>query len=289
MKKREKIMTKISMEVIKVLREQTGVGLTKCKEALEASNGDLDQAILYLRKMGLASASKKESRETKEGTISIKSDDQGIALIEVNVETDFVANNEKFRSFVETLCKELLVCKVTDVSQFLNTTYSQDVSLTIDQLKALSMQSLGENIQVKRLLYIKKEDSSSYGIYSHGGGKVVSLVTISGSAKEEGLAKDFAMHVAASSPLYISEEMVPESIIQQEREVALNQVKGKPEAVIEKIVSGKLTAFFAENCLLDQQFIKDPSKRIKEILEEESKATESNLSITSFLRWKVGE
>lgn len=282
-------MTKISMEVIKVLREQTGVGLTKCKEALEVSNGDLDQAILYLRKMGLASAGKKESRETKEGTIGVTSDNSGIALIEVNVETDFVANNQKFRSLVEDLCKELLLNKATDVSQFLNATYSQDPSLTIDQLKALFIQSLGENIQIKRLLYIKKEQSYSYGIYSHSGGKVVSLITISGSNKEESLAKDFAMHVAATSPLYISESTVPESVIQQEKEIAFNQVKDKPKAVIEKIVSGKLTAFFTENCLLDQQFIKDPSKSIKEILKEKSNNLEEALNITSFLRWKVGE
>lgn len=282
-------MTKVSMEVIKILREQTGVGLTRCKEALEASNGDLDQAILYLRKMGLASAGKKESRETKEGTIGVASDHYGIALIEVNVETDFVANNKKFRGLVEDLCKELLLNKATDVSQFLNATYSQDSSLTIDQLKALFIQSLGENIQVKRLLYIKKEPSHSYGIYSHSGGKVVSLVTISGSNKEESLARDFAMHVAATSPLYVSESMVPESVIQQEREIAFNQVKNKPNAVIEKIVAGKLAAFFVENCLLDQQFIKDPSKSIKEILKEKSNNLEETLNITSFLRWKVGE
>lgn len=283
-------MTKVSMEVIKALREQTGVGLTKCKEALEASNGNLEQAILYLRKIGLASAGKKESRETKEGIIGVKSNERGIALIEVDVETDFVANNEKFRNFVDDLCQEIFINKITDVSQFLEATYSKDSSLTIDQLKALSIQSLGENIQIKRLFYVKKDLSSeSYGVYSHSGGKVVSLVTISGSNKEEALAKDVAMHVVASSPLYLSSAAVPEATIQQEREVALNQIKNKPEAVIEKIIAGKLSAFFAENCLLEQQFIKDSSKTVTEVLQERSKEIGVNLNITLCLRWKVGE
>lgn len=283
-------MTKVSMEVIKALREQTAVGLTKCKEALEASNGNLEQAILYLRKIGLASAGKKESRETKEGTISIKSDEHGIALIEVNVETDFVANNEKFHNFVDDLCQEILINKTTDVSQFLEATYSKDPSLTIDQLKALFIQSLGENIQIKRLFYVKKDPfSNSYGIYSHSGGKIVSLVVISGSNKEELLAKDVAMHVAASSPFYLSSDVIPEIVIQQERDVALNQIKDKPEAVIEKIVAGKLSAFFAENCLLEQQFIKDSSKNVQKVLQERNKEIGVNLNITLYLRWKVGE
>ncbi|EPJ32390.1 translation elongation factor Ts, partial [Chlamydia psittaci 06-1683] len=140
-------MSNFSMEALKLLRQQTGVGLTKCKEALAECNGNLEEAVVYLRKLGLASASKKEHRETKEGVIAAKSDSRGTAVVEVNVETDFVANNAVFRTFVDGLVEDVLNHKVDNVDALLQLPSSQDTSLTVDELRAVTMQTVGENIR----------------------------------------------------------------------------------------------------------------------------------------------
>ncbi|WP_348663557.1 translation elongation factor Ts [Chlamydia vaughanii] len=281
-------MSNFSMETLKILRQQTGVGLTKCKEALAECNGNLEDAVVYLRKLGLASASKKEHRETKEGVIIAKSDARGTAVVEVNVETDFVANNAVFRSFVDSLVEDVLNHKVNNVEALLQLPASQDASLTVDELRAVTMQTVGENIRINRVTYLPKASDESVGIYSHGNGKAVSVTVISGSADNESLAKDISMHIVAAQPQFLSKESVPEEILEREKEVISSQTQGKPQAVIDKIVSGKLGTFFQDVCLLEQAFIKNPDVTIQGLINEAKKASGNAVEVKEFILWKIG-
>lgn len=281
-------MSLFSMETLKALRQQTGVGLTKCKEALEACKGDLEAAVVYLRKLGLASAGKKDHRETKEGIIAAKSDARGTAIVEVNVETDFVANNAVFRTFVQGLVEDVLNSKADSVEALSQQKSSQDSSLTVDELRAVTMQMVGENIRIQRVHYYPASSEQSVGIYSHGNGKTVSLVWISGCSHQEPLAKDIAMHVVAAQPQFLSKETVPQDVLDREKDVISSQTTGKPQAIIDKIVSGKLNTFFQESCLLEQAFIKDPDKTVRSLIEDAQKEMGREIRVEKFVVWKIG-
>jgi elongation factor Ts len=282
-------MATITADMIKVLRERTGVGMGKCKEALESVGGDMEKAIDHLRKLGIASAVKKEGRETKEGVVAAKEDAHHLAMIEVNSETDFVAQNEKFKTLVAHLLEDALKHNPKDVEAFMNTSSSHDSSLTIDAYRALVMQSLGENIKVKRLHIMKKEHEASYGIYSHMGGKILCVVEILGAPGMETLAREIAMHVAAESPDYLDSHHIPQDVIQREKDIAASQVVGKPAQIADKIIEGKLKSFFDQVCLLNQKFIKNTAISISELLAEEGKKHGKTLSIKRYMRWTVGE
>ncbi|SYX08537.1 Elongation factor Ts,elongation factor Ts,Translation elongation factor Ts,translation elongation factor Ts,Elongation factor TS [Chlamydia poikilotherma] len=281
-------MSNFSMETLKLLRQQTGVGLTKCKEALAECNGNLEEAVVHLRKLGLASASKKEHRETKEGVIAAKSDVRGTAVVEVNVETDFVANNSVFRSFVDGLIEDVLNHKVNNVDALLQLPSSQDSSLTVDGLRAVTMQTVGENIRINRIKYVPKATEESVGIYSHGNGKAVSVTVLSGVADKENLAKDISMHIVAAQPLFLNKESVPTDALEREKEVISSQIQGKPQAVIDKIISGKLGTFFQDVCLLEQAFIKNPDITIQGLVDNASKTSGNSVEVKEFILWKIG-
>lgn len=278
----------ITPALVKELRDRTGIGLGKCKEALEEAQGDIELAIANLRKKGMATAVKKEGRETKEGIIKTKETENSIALVEANAETDFVVRNEKFQEFTDNLVQEIVKQAPIAVEEFLKMKYSQDPKLTIDEYRSLLVQTLGENIQIRRLALFHKKKNSSIGVYSHSGGKLVSLVEIEGSTTEEDLAKDIAMHVAAESPEYLSSQEIPERVLSHEREIAAEQVKGKPANIMDKIVEGKLKAFFDQVCLIHQHYVKDPQITIQQLVEKRGKEVGKTLKITQFLRWKVG-
>jgi elongation factor Ts len=282
------MVMKITPEMVKELRERTGVGMGKCKEALDHSQGDMEKAIDFLRKSGMASAVKKEGRETKEGVIGIGESADAVALVEVNSETDFVAQNDKFRQFVKDVASEVAETKPASLESFLAQKYRKDPSITIDQYRSLVIQSLGENIQVKRLQVLPKSDQTSVGLYSHMGGKIVTFVEIEGGEGMESLAKEIAMHVAAESPDYLKPEEVPSDVRAREDEIARSQVKGKPENIIDKIVEGKLKAFYDQVCLLGQKFVKDNSLTIAELVAKEGKRVGKPLAIRRFLRWRIG-
>lgn len=282
-------MATITADMIKVLRERTGVGMGKCKEALEQCNGDMEKAIDHLRKLGIASAVKKEGRETKEGLVAAKEDANSVALIEVNSETDFVAQNEKFKTLVAQMLDDSLKAQPKDLETFMNQNTSHDASLTQDMYRALVMQSLGENIKVKRLDLMKKADDASYGIYSHMGGKILCIVEILGAKGLESLAREIAMHVAAESPEFLDAESVPQDVIAREKEIAATQVAGKPAQIADKIIEGKLKAYYDQVCLLNQKFIKNNALSITELLQEEGKKCGKPLSIKRYVRWNVGE
>jgi elongation factor Ts len=279
---------KVTAEMVKELRDRTGVSMGKCKEALDKAEGDMDAAIDFLRKSGMASAVKKEGRETKEGLIGAAEGKEAVALVEVNAETDFVTQNEKFKEFLKDIATEAADASVAALDVLMNRPYSKDSSITIDQYRALIMQSLGENIQVKRVFLLPKSSDTSIGIYSHMGGKIVVAVVLTGGSGQEALARDIAMHVAAESPEYLSREDVPAAVIAKEEEIASSQAQGKPENIVKKIVEGKVKTFCDETCLICQKYVKDNTVTVGEFVEKESKRLGKQLGIKAFYRWKIG-
>lgn len=282
-------MKEITADMIKVLRERTGVGMGKCKEALVLAEGDMEKAIDVLRKAGMAAAGKKEGRETKEGLILAAEDKQHLVLAEANAETDFVVQNDRFKHFLHDCVKQALETKPKSLSDFIQQPYYKDKSITIDQYRNLVIQSLGENIQLRRLELIPKHPNSSYGIYSHMGGKLVVVVEVAGASDQEGIAKEIGMHVAAENPEYLKPEEVPPTVLVREEEIARSQVQGKPANIIDKIVAGKIKAYTDQFCLVNQKYIKDTSVTIQQFLEACSKKIGKPLSVKCFWRWKVGQ
>lgn len=281
-------MTQITAVMVKELRDRTGLGMSKCKEALEHANGDMELAIENLRKSGMASAVKKEGRETKEGMTAFATQNGVYALIEANAETDFVVKSEPFQQFAKNIAIEVAATTPVSLADLMNQPYSQDSSITVDQHRALVMQNVGENIQVKRIYHVKQGANDSIAIYSHMGGKIGVLVEIEGAKGQEALAYDLAMHIAAEAPEYLDQQSVPAEIIEKERDIAKEQVKGKPEAIVDKIVDGKIQAYCAQVCLVNQKYIKDPSLSIQELLDKRSKEIGSPLKVRNFVRWQIG-
>jgi elongation factor Ts len=279
---------KVTAEMVKELRERTGVGMGKCKEALDKAGGDMEGAIDLLRKSGMASAVKKEGRETNEGLIGAAEGKSAVALIEVNAETDFVTQNEKFKEFLKNVAQEAADAIPATLEALMGRQYSKDPSVTIDQHRALVIQSLGENIQVSRMKILPKSADLSIGLYSHMGGKIVVAVILAGGEGLEGLARDVAMHTAAESPEYLRPEDVPAEIRAREEEIARAQVQGKPANIIEKIVEGKIKAFCDEVCLICQKYVKDNTMTIAQLLEKEGKRLNRQIGLKAFYRWKVG-
>lgn len=279
----------ISMQMVKQLRDSTGVGMTKCKEALVMAEGDMQKAIDILRKQGMTSAVKKEGRETSEGFIGVSENNEGIALVELNAETDFVAKNEKFTQFLQDLTNQVLKEKPASLEGFLASPFIGDPSLSVDEKRNLIIQNFGENIQISYIENITKKPDATYGIYSHMGGKILTIVEITGSSQVQDLAKDVAMHIAAESPDYLMPEEVPHELKSKEEEIARAQITGKPENIIEKIVGGKLKAFYDQVCLLCQKFIKDTNITVQEYVDNWSKKVQKPLKITRFWRRKIGQ
>ncbi|MBI3508716.1 MAG: elongation factor Ts [Chlamydiia bacterium] len=282
-------MREITSEMIRDLREKTGVGMGKCKEALVLAEGDMEKAIDVLRKAGMAAGVKKEGRETKEGLIVTHEDKQVLVVAEANAETDFVTQNDRFKHFLHDCVKQAAETKPKSLADFLLQPYFKDRSITIDQYRNLVIQALGENIQIKRLEVIHKHSDSSYGIYSHMGGKLVVVVEIQGAHDQEGIAKEIAMHVAAENPDYLKPEEIPAHVVAREEEIARSQLEGKPANIMDKIVAGKIKAFTDQVCLIHQKYIKDNSVTVQQFLDLCAKKVGKPLSIRCFWRWKVGQ
>ncbi|MFA6916018.1 MAG: translation elongation factor Ts [Parachlamydiales bacterium] len=278
----------VTPALIKELRERTGVGMGSCKEALVASNGSIDEAIEWLRKKGMASAVKKEGRATNEGTIVSAREGNSVAILEANAETDFVVRNERFQEFVKHTAQDAAKNHVTSLETLMALPYSKDNSLTVDQQRATLIQAIGENIQIRRLHLFSLDNNASVGVYSHQNGKLLTAVVIQGSAGEDDLAREIAMHTAAAAPEFLKPEEVPADVIQKEREIAASQMQGKPANIVDKIVEGKLNAYYDAICLLRQKFIKDDSKTIQQLVEERAKQTGKPLQVSAFIRWNVG-
>ncbi len=282
-------MKDITADMIKELRERTGVGMGKCKEALVLAEADMEKAIDILRKAGMASAVKKEGRETKEGLILTAEDKDTLIILEANAETDFVTQNDRFKHFVHDCVKQALETKPKTLAELNEQPYFKDRSITIDQYRNLVIQALGENIQLKRFELVHKHPNRSYGIYSHMGGKLLVVVEIDGASDCEEIAREVAMHVAAESPDYLKPEQIPADVIAREEEIARSQMVGKPENMIEKIVAGKIKAFADQVCLIHQKYVKDSTVTVQQFLEACGKKIGKPLSVHCFWRWKVGQ
>jgi len=282
-------MKDITADMIKELRERTGVGMGKCKEALVLAEGDMEKAIDVLRKAGMAAGVKKEGRETKEGLILTGEDKHVLVMAEANTETDFVAQNDRFKHFLHDVVKQALETKPKTLADFIQQPYYKDKSITIDQYRNLVIQALGENIQLRRLEVVHKDPISSYGVYSHMGGKLVVMVEIHGAADQEGIAKEIAMHVAAENPEYLRPEEIPAHVRAREEEIARSQVQGKPENIVDKIVAGKIKAFEEQFSLIHQKYIKDTSVTVQQFLDICAKKVNKPLTIRCFWRWKIGQ
>ena len=263
----------IKAQDVKELREKTGLGMMECKKALEEANGNLEEAIKNLRKSSALKAEKKASRTAVEGIIISKMSDKKITFVEVNCETDFVAKDENFINF----CEEALKVAV-DISSEEN--LLDEVSESMEKQRMALVQKIGENIIIRKVKKITGEVLESY---IHSNKKIAAGVSLDQGSPE--IAKEVAMHIAASNPIVLSPEDLDESYINSEREIFRSQVEkeNKPEEIKEKMIQGKLNKQLADVSLLKQPFVKDPSKSVEAFL------SESNTKISSFIRIEVGE
>ena len=266
---------------VKSLREKTGAGMMDCKKALQETNGDMEEAITWLREKGISKAAKKASRIAAEGLTKAVEKGNKAAIIEVNSETDFVAKNEAFTSFVEDLAKTLVESNVTTLDEANELKINDEtVADTIISLTA----KIGEKISFRRFEVVEKNDNEVFGIYSHMGGKITTLVVLDGATSE--VAKDVAMHTAAMRPSYLNSEEVPSDVLDKEKNIMKEQLlnEGKPEDRIEQILVGKVKKFYEEVCLENQIFIKAENK------ETVGKFVEQNGGkLVKMVRYEVGE
>ena len=280
------------LDNIKKLREMTGVGFKDCKTAIDENNGDIEKSIEFLRKKGIAKASKKMSRTASEGLALVKEKDGKISLIEINSETDFVAKNQDFIKFCKEL-SEINFLTEGDLSK-LNNSKMANGNLVKDNLVNL-IAKIGEKITIRRANFFDNVNGENFS-YVHsamenGIGKIASIVKIDGilKGKNDEIGTKVAMHIAASNPLAIDKDDIDKSIVNKELEIIKDEIKnsGKPEEMADKISKGKISKFLNDNSLLNQIWIMDPKKKVEDILKENS--SEKQLKILEFVRYKVGE
>ena len=267
---------------VKELREKTGAGMMDCKKALEACDGKMDEAVDWLREKGIAKAAKKESRIAAEGiTVGLANDNEAI-IFEVNCETDFVTKNEKFNELVKELRDTLVSEKCNNTEEALKTKMKD--GKTVQERIVEETATIGEKISFRRFQRITKNDDEVFGIYSHMGGKITTLVVLDGSTPE--VAKDVAMHTAAMRPTYLNSDEVPSDVLDKEKNIMKEQLlnEGKPEDRIEQILVGKVNKFYEEVCLENQIFIKAENK------ETVGKYVANNGGkLVKMVRYEVGE
>ncbi|MCA0402854.1 MAG: translation elongation factor Ts [Proteobacteria bacterium] len=271
----------ISAALVMQLRERTGSGMMECKKFLVAANGDIELAISEMRKAGQAKADKKADRIAAEGIIIVarSADGKHAVMLEINSETDFVARDDNFTKFASDAVETALKSNAKDVDALSNEIIAGS-DLTVEQARQQLVAKIGENIKLRRLIHIHSE--GVVGSYLHGSriGVVVALKN-----GDEALAKDIAMHVAASRPMVISRDQVPADAIETERDIFMAQARetGKPQDIIEKMIEGRINKYIDEVSLLGQPFVKDPNKKISQLLKEH------NAEVLSFTRFEVGE
>ena len=289
-------MADISASMVKELREMTGAGMMDCKKALTATNGDMDQAVTWLRENGLAKAAKKESRIAAEGVCAcyISDDKKTGAIVEVNSETDFVAKNEKFTGFVAKVAKMAAETDAKCIDCFLDSAWCEDASITVKEALAGLVAVIGEKLSIRRF---EKIVTDGFVVdYIHNGGKLGILVEMSGEATDAAVecAKNIAMQVCAMKPSYVSREDIPADFIASETDIITKEAlkenaesaKPKPEnIVVERIVPGRLEKELKEICLVDQVYVKDQDTTVAKYIASVSK----DLSVKKFVRFETGE
>ncbi len=281
-------MTQVTAEMVRDLRERTGVGMMECKKALVAANGEIDLAIESLRKAGQATAVKKGSRIAAEGLVSVAvtADNKYAVIAEVNCETDFVAREARFKEFTQQVSACALSTKTSSVESLLQQKLAAGSS--VEETRLALVAQLGENVALRRVTYVPAEANGVVVAYAHGGeavARIASLVAL--NISDVNLARDIAMHIAAMKPEYLNEAAVPAERIAKEKEILLAQAQeanaGKPVDILEKIISGKINKFLKEITLLGQPFVKNPDQTVGALLDS------AKAKVTAFARYEVGE
>ncbi|MCK5718409.1 MAG: elongation factor Ts [Thiomargarita sp.] len=269
---------KITAALVKELRERTGAGMMECKKALVENEGDIEVAIKAMRKSGQAKAAKKAGRIAAEGMITLQQDSDRAVILEVNSETDFVSKGDDFQGFCNAITTTILQAQPSNLEALMNSTLANGVK-TIEEARKDLIAKIGENISVRRFALIS---SPNLGIYLHGN-RIGVLVNMEGG--DEKLAKDVAMHIAASRPVCISSEQVSAELIKTEKDIYIAQAadSGKPDHIIEKMVEGRLKKFLGEITLLGQPFVKDSDQKIEQLLKS------NKAKVIQFERFEVGE
>ncbi|MBI2384091.1 MAG: elongation factor Ts [Gammaproteobacteria bacterium] len=271
----------VTAQLVKELRERTGAGMMDCRKALEATAGDLDKAAEKLRMDGAAKADKKASRTAADGIVAIAENAGAVALVEVNSETDFVAKGADFQALANAAAKLALAAGPADVEAL---SQQKEGAQTLDEIRRALVAKIGENITIRRFQIVPKAAAAT-AIYVHPGAKIVSVVTLDQGDAE--LAKDLAMHVAASAPRFLSGNDVPKDVLDAERKIveaqSAEQAAGKPAEIVAKMLDGKLRKFVAEITLLGQPFVKDPEQTVEKLLKAKG------AQVARFVRFAVGE
>ena len=291
----------ITAAQVKELREMTGAGMMDCKKALTATEGDMDKAVEFLREKGLATAQKKASRVAAEGLCKtvVAEDAKSAVVVEVNAETDFVAKNEKFQSYVADVAAQALTTTAADIDAFLAETWALNNEQTVKEALAAQIAVIGENMNIRRFAQVK-EENGFVASYTHMGGKIGVLVdvetdVVNDAVKE--MAKNVAMQIAALKPQYTNSSEVSADYIAHEKEILLAQIMNdpkesqKPEKVIQGMITGRINKELKEICLLDQVYVKaeDGKQTVAKYLQQVSKEVGADIKITGFVRFETGE
>ena len=289
----------ITATMVKELREMTGAGMMDCKKALTATDGNMDAAVDWLREKGLASAQKKAGRIAAEGIVAtcLIDDDKKAVVVEVNAETDFVAKNEKFQSYVADVAAQAVKTSAADIDAFLAETWEKDTSLTVKEALASQIAVIGENMNIRRFQQMT-EENGFIASYIHAGGKIGVLIdvetdVINDAVKE--MAKNVAMQAAALKPLYTSRAEVDQEYIEREKEILAVQARNeKPDAndkIIDGMVMGRINKELKEICLLDQVYVKaeDGKQTVSKYVDEVAKANGAKIAVKAFVRFETGE
>ena len=273
----------VTASLVKELREKTGAGMMDCKKVLTETDGDMEKAIELLRERGIAKAAKKSGRVAAEGLVEayISEDGKVGAIVEVNSETDFVAKNEEFKTFVMNVAKQVVEKNPKDVEELLNQEATFEAGKTVNEALVGKIATIGENLSIRR--FARFESNGLLESYIHGDGKIAVLIDMAKGDKE--VAKDLCMQIAAARPEYLNEQSVPAERVEKEKEILKVQTmnEGKPEAIAEKIVQGRIRKFFEEICLLDQIFVKDSNMKVSELLKQK------DAEVVEFARFEKGE
>jgi elongation factor Ts len=274
----------ITASQVKELRDATNVSMMECKKALVEAGGDMDAAMKLLRERGMAVAQKRAAKAANQGIVAATATDNGrtIAMVEVNCETDFVARNDDFKQFVAEVADKALGTDEA-LSEIMN-------DVLVDKIAAI-----GENLKIRRNLRYQLAGSGKLASYIHMGGKVGVLIEVACTKDDtattpafDELVKDLTLHIAAAAPPYLTSAEIPEDVIAEERSIFAKQVEGKPENIVDKIVDGKIQKFFAETCLVNQGFVKEPKQSITQLLEQKGKELGDSLEVKRFVRYQLG-
>ena len=291
-------MAAVTASMVKDLREMTGAGMMDCKKALTQTDGDMDKAVEFLRENGLAKAAKKAGRIAAEGLVKVVNDgDRKAAIVEVNSETDFVAKNADFASYVEQVANQALTTDAKDIDAFMKEAWKAEPGKTVEEALAGKVAVIGENLKIRRFEKIEVDNEHIVVSYIHGGGRIGTIVVAKApdtdDAKE--VIKNVAMQVAALAPKYTNRDEVDQEYIENEKKVLLAEAKNeKPDAnekMLDGIVNGRINKQLKEICLLDQVYIKaeDGKQQVSAYLKEESKRLGAEIMVERFVRFETGE